>query len=296
MIFPKCVFTNLSAAPIIQKPEASTIPILSMSERAIPCREEFVLTWGVHIDFHVILTPTMPGWGLMMTCPIFRVAEILFRKTFPSAGSFSTPRHSLVESASLSFSRDFFRHILVDASPPAEFSPFAMGAPRRKNLIARRRTDDDADEEPAPLDDSSSISPTDVEDDADGEGSGSEGGKNDGKPAPEKKQTGLAMPAAMADTDAMMNGLQILGKDDTATISFEDAGTESSPAEHRKKEHDEYKRRRDDDPAFVPNRGGFFMHDQRHANGVLLGRGRGRGRPFPAQYVVLKLLRITLTI
>lgn len=50
----------------------------------------------------------------------------------------------------------------------------------------------------------------------------------------------------------------------------------------RRMEHEDYKRRRDEDPAFVPNRGSFFMHDHRHpgpsANGFRpFGRGRGRG-------------------
>ncbi|KAH7026197.1 CASC3/Barentsz eIF4AIII binding-domain-containing protein [Microdochium trichocladiopsis] len=52
-----------------------------------------------------------------------------------------------------------------------------------------------------------------------------------------------------------------------------------------RREHDEYRRKRDEDPAFVPNRGAFFMHDHRHAgpsaNGFRPfgrgGRGRGRG-------------------
>ncbi|ROT35525.1 hypothetical protein SODALDRAFT_363364 [Sodiomyces alkalinus F11] len=53
--------------------------------------------------------------------------------------------------------------------------------------------------------------------------------------------------------------------------------------ERRRREHEEYRRRRDEDPAFVPNRGAFFMHDHRHAgpaaNGFRpFGRGRGRGR------------------
>lgn len=55
--------------------------------------------------------------------------------------------------------------------------------------------------------------------------------------------------------------------------------------ERRRQEHEDYKRRRDEDPAFVPNRGSFFMHDHRHAgpagNGFRpFGRGRGRGGRF----------------
>lgn len=50
----------------------------------------------------------------------------------------------------------------------------------------------------------------------------------------------------------------------------------------RRQEHDDYRKKRDQDPAFVPNRGAFFMHDHRHAgpaaNGFRpFGRGRGRG-------------------
>jgi hypothetical protein len=56
-----------------------------------------------------------------------------------------------------------------------------------------------------------------------------------------------------------------------------------APYERRRREHEEYKKKRDQDPAFVPNRGAFFMHDHRHAgpaaNGFRpFGRGRGRGR------------------
>jgi hypothetical protein len=54
------------------------------------------------------------------------------------------------------------------------------------------------------------------------------------------------------------------------------------PADRRRQEHEDYKKKRDEDPAFVPNRGSFFMHDHRHAgpaaNGFRpFGRGRGRG-------------------
>ena len=54
-------------------------------------------------------------------------------------------------------------------------------------------------------------------------------------------------------------------------------------SDKRRREHEEYRKKRDADPAFVPNRGGFFMHDHRSAapgqNGFRpFGRGRGRGR------------------
>ncbi|KAL9105877.1 MAG: hypothetical protein Q9187_008646, partial [Circinaria calcarea] len=111
--------------------------------------------------------------------------------------------------------------------------------------------------------------------------------------------------ATMTDTEAMMNGLKISDDvDDVEAIHFDDMGQDSAkvpsqdaPAskesattrtetlvERRRKEHEEYRKKRDADPAFVPNRGGFFMHDHRSAtpgqNGFrpsIRGRGRGRG-------------------
>ncbi|KAJ9641078.1 hypothetical protein H2199_005746 [Coniosporium tulheliwenetii] len=108
----------------------------------------------------------------------------------------------------------------------------------------------------------------------------------------------------MTDTEAMMNGLKI-SKENTQeeAVDFEDMGAtpvqavepqaalaqttgnrQETPAERRKREHDEYKKKRDSDPAFIPNRGAFFMHDHRSAapgqNGFRpFGRGRGRGGP-----------------
>ena len=112
--------------------------------------------------------------------------------------------------------------------------------------------------------------------------------------------------AQMADTEVMMNGFRVSGEEDEG-VAFEDIGGSSevqpsnevahgSPetsnadtlgdtlGERRRREHEEYRKKRDADPAFVPNRGGFFMHDHRSAapgqNGFrpfLRGRGRGRG-------------------
>ncbi|KAI4186609.1 MAG: hypothetical protein L6R41_003366 [Letrouitia leprolyta] len=106
------------------------------------------------------------------------------------------------------------------------------------------------------------------------------------------------------DTATMMNGLK-LGENvgEVEEIHFDDLARASEaqaaepvPArvtavvqpvsdliERRKHEHEEYRKRRDADPAFVPNRGGFFMHDHRSlAQGQnsfrTFGRGRGRGR------------------
>ena len=55
-----------------------------------------------------------------------------------------------------------------------------------------------------------------------------------------------------------------------------------NPAQRARREHQEYIRQRNADPAFVPNRGGFFLHDDRTSSSIalparLFGRGRGRG-------------------
>jgi len=114
-----------------------------------------------------------------------------------------------------------------------------------------------------------------------------------------------------ADTEAMMSGLKLeASADDEEAIDFEEQGklvddvvqAEESPAvvipegprqretlgQRRAREHEEYKAKREADPAFVPNRGGFFMHDQRHnqfGHGMQAQMGRGRGRGMPAGMV-----------
>ncbi len=109
-----------------------------------------------------------------------------------------------------------------------------------------------------------------------------------------------------SDMDMMLNGLKISDQNGSAKeVQYEDLREDEEiqipspavvnsnaqmdrpqelPHERRRREHEEYKKKRDADPAFVPNRGAFFMHDHRHsgpaANGFRpFGRGRGRGRP-----------------
>ncbi|KAK0109130.1 hypothetical protein ONS96_002956 [Cadophora gregata f. sp. sojae] len=109
-----------------------------------------------------------------------------------------------------------------------------------------------------------------------------------------------------SDMDMMLNGLNISDHNGPAEgVEYEDLRDDEEmripspavvnsnaqmdrpqelPHERRRREHEEYKKKRDADPAFVPNRGAFFMHDHRHsgpaANGFRpFGRGRGRGRP-----------------
>lgn len=108
---------------------------------------------------------------------------------------------------------------------------------------------------------------------------------------------------AMADTEAMMNGLKIAGDDQEDAVEFSNMGENGAlattpaatpmngssvhPAERQRREHEEYKKKRDSDPAFIPNRGNFFMHDTRGQpngqvpppRGAWAARGRGRGAP-----------------
>ena len=234
-----------------------------------------------------------------------------------------------------------------------------MGAPRtRKPLIkSRRRVADEGEEEEGSvatgaeedsLSEGSVIS--DADDDADGEGSDGSGSvspaerDSEGLPAANghsrsvrevsrsqpsaSSRSKAEPPAAMNDTIAMMNGLEIGDVPEGPELHFDDLiqdstsgpegnssmlqkpdqqldntthGSASGPEKSGlmsqaegeegslsvvgkgRREHEEYKKRRDADPAFVPNRGGFFMHDHRSAapgqNGFRpFGRGRGRGR------------------
>ncbi|KAI1336806.1 hypothetical protein F5Y15DRAFT_195560 [Xylariaceae sp. FL0016] len=136
--------------------------------------------------------------------------------------------------------------------------------------------------------------------------------KSNGKPKSESRSATSSGAAkiskfnqdSLTDTQFMMNGLSISDKDATVQeLVLEDATKSSTakssapivvssnsvtgdipPGDRRRREHDDYRRKRDEDPAFVPNRGAFFMHDHRHAgpsaNGFRpFGRGpRGRGR------------------
>jgi len=103
-----------------------------------------------------------------------------------------------------------------------------------------------------------------------------------------------------SDMDMMLNGLKISDQNGSAEeVNYEDLRddtdlVEPSPAivdsnaqmdqpqelphERRRREHEEYRKKRDADPAFVPNRGAFFMHDHRHAGPAANGfRPFGRG-------------------
>jgi hypothetical protein len=125
-------------------------------------------------------------------------------------------------------------------------------------------------------------------------------------PAPLKRSSSEPLTfETTKETEAMMNGLSI-SQDGSKTdvIEFENSEKMASDdtqeavskakaetlADRRRREHEEYKQKRDSDPAFIPTRGAFFMHDSRHSGpgglfrGVGRGRGRGRGGP-PAPFL-----------
>lgn len=217
-----------------------------------------------------------------------------------------------------------------------------MGAPRRKPLIrSRKRVEEEGEEEeeggPAPALEEDSMSDasvmSDADDDADGEGS------DDSEPDPPKQEevmsnghrakpsvTGMQSSTAeaksnptpvTADTETMLSGLNISDPTDIEEVHFDEmaeqpeakAPIRPAPAqsqddfgEKRRKEHEEYRRKRDNDPAFVPNRGGFFMHDHRSsapgqhglrpfARGGIRGRGGVRGGPTAPGYVLSSRFR-----
>lgn len=123
---------------------------------------------------------------------------------------------------------------------------------------------------------------------------------------------------ASRNTEMMLNGLTIsdqapedevvdfeTGNAVEAAPSTNTPGRQETFAERKRREHEEYKKKRDSDPAFIPNRGAFFMHDQRSAPaqngfrqfGARSGRGGGGGGgvvvggPFsPAKYVQSRAL------
>lgn len=142
-----------------------------------------------------------------------------------------------------------------------------------------------------------------------GHGKVSAGGKGKGN-------AGRVMSQPKGDTAVMLNGMR--GSDDAEVVDFADMGESAEkgpaptkeesagemaeeaageveagekqaekPQDKRRGDHEDYKKRRDADPTFVPNRGGFYLHDHRHADGgngfrpfARGGARGGRGR-FP---------------
>ena len=108
--------------------------------------------------------------------------------------------------------------------------------------------------------------------------------------SPEKPSMG----STVSDTEAMMNGMKV--SDQTSGMAethFDDLKEESDPqtgrtpsapptdpsretfAERKRREHEKYVKERDTNPAFVPTRGSFFLHDKRSSD-----TGSNGYRPF----------------
>lgn len=107
---------------------------------------------------------------------------------------------------------------------------------------------------------------------------------------------------AISDTEAMLNGMKISGETDgVAEIHFDqmkgEAGqqtgrTPSAPpteprretfAERKRRDHEKYSKERDENPAFVPTRGSFFLHDKRSTESMANGYkpfNKSKSRPY----------------
>ena len=104
---------------------------------------------------------------------------------------------------------------------------------------------------------------------------------------------------AISDTEAMMNGMKISGEADEAVeIHFDQMKRETSQptgrtpsaeprretfAERKRREHEKYSKERDENPAFVPTRGSFFLHDKRSTESMANGHkpsSKSKSRPY----------------
>ena len=197
----------------------------------------------------------------------------------------------------------------------------------KKIVSSRRRRDDDGEDEVSAmgdaeddsLSDNSAISNGDDDADADVEASDEESLSPDvsqskstivstippSRPENTKIAATNGTSKSSADPQVLLKG----PKTDNATneaeeLQFDELGDEvvaaaqgqsqgntrqESFAERNKREHQEYLKQRDADPAFVPNRGGFFLHDNRTlplgpSNVRYPTRGRGRGPLNGAQF------------
>lgn len=136
---------------------------------------------------------------------------------------------------------------------------------------------------------------------------------------------------ALSDTEAMMNGLKISDQaGDVAEIQFDEingehpgsghagpARTPSAPLptdskrqsfmERKRREHEEHMKAREANPAFVPTRGGFFLHDKRSTapdtNGHRPFNNKSKSRPYGlivdgnvGRYAVLECFNILVLL
>ncbi|KAK3996768.1 CASC3/Barentsz eIF4AIII binding-domain-containing protein [Cladorrhinum sp. PSN332] len=141
-----------------------------------------------------------------------------------------------------------------------------------------------------------------------GNGTAKHGVRRQGGAVSRKSPVQKAVDPVVAEADAMLEQLSLADKDRHAEeLEFDDikstaSARDNAPVivssasysvkqprapvqEQKRREHEEYRKARDADPAFVPNRGAFFLHDHRHSGPASNGfrpfnrgiRGRGRG-------------------
>ncbi|KAJ5692118.1 hypothetical protein N7462_001541 [Penicillium macrosclerotiorum] len=200
-------------------------------------------------------------------------------------------------------------------------------APSRHHIgtSRRKRRDDEGEDEGSlagDLEDDSlsegSVDSRQDEEDADGEGSESDGelsttaatdklngSKVNGRELPLPQRHSSASPSkpalktTVSDTEAMLNGLKI--SDEGEEILFDQMGedhelqmgrTPSAPptepkrdtlATRKRREHEKFVKERDQNPAFVPSRGSFFLHDKRSSEPGTNGFrpfNKGKSRPY----------------
>ncbi|KAJ5114631.1 hypothetical protein NUU61_000390 [Penicillium alfredii] len=180
-------------------------------------------------------------------------------------------------------------------------------ASRRRHIGAsrRKRRDDEGEDEGSMVgdleeDSLSEASADSHQDDEDADGEGSEGSDNEGangsqvnsrardqstqqsSTSPEKR----GLKAAVSDTEAMMNGLKLSDETKVGEIHFDQVQQDREPQTGRapsappteprreastarkRRENDKYVKERDQNPAFVPTRGSFFLHDKRTTEGT----------------------------
>ncbi|KAH6696915.1 CASC3/Barentsz eIF4AIII binding-domain-containing protein [Plectosphaerella plurivora] len=166
-----------------------------------------------------------------------------------------------------------------------------------EGTIGTDDNDHDADSDTSNLDDASPVGPQNRKPKSTGNGAP----KHPAPPKPASTpQANPSIEKPSTDTQAKMAAPPAKEEpaDGSASTATEDKATPKGPlvvssnsanklaaeplGDRRRKEHEDYKRKKAEDPAFVPNRGAFFMHDHRHpgpaANGFRpFGRGRGRG-------------------
>jgi hypothetical protein len=192
---------------------------------------------------------------------------------------------------------------------------------KKRGLASRRRRQDDGEEESSLVGDVEDDSLSEgsgsslAEDDADVDASEASDDHDNHKPTVSKQlttgakstppsTTGHQQPKLGQSTDnaAMLNGLQYSAANDAGQeLGFDDAEPDADASDSERppgdvpraplretqlqrsrREHQEYLKQRDANPAFVPNRGGFFLHDDRSSTNPSFWNkqyGRGRGRP-----------------